>query len=297
MLNFKSIEKSDINEYKKYHDYSIAMSCDDNMLNAYLWRNVYRIKFAVYNETLIKAYFNDDGSMPGYCMPTGKDVAGALEQIMADAKERNIKPEFIILTASQKVLLETLYPSEFQFFDSPENQNYLYLTEDLVKLEGRKFHSKRNHISRFYKAYGDAHFETLDNSNQADALKVARLWNKENSVNSDVYKEYDVIKEALELREEYGMQGAILYVDKKPVAMTLGSEISDKVFDINFEKALREYGGVYAVINHEFAKTLTKYQYINREDDMGIEGLRKAKMSYNPHLILKMFSAKPKEKN
>ena len=88
-----------------------------------------------------------------------------------------------------------------------------------------------------------------------------------------------------------------VYVDNKPVAMTLGSEISDKVFDINFEKALREYEGVYAVINHEFAKTLTKYQYINREDDMGIEGLRKAKMSYNPHLILKMFSAKPKEKN
>ena len=82
----------------------------------------------------------------------------------------------------------------------------------------------------------------------------------------------------------------------KPVAMTLGSEISPKVYDINFEKALREYDGVYAVINNEFAKTLTQYEYINREEDMGLEGLKKSKLSYNPVIILDRWNAIPKKR-
>lgn len=89
-----------------------------------------------------------------------------------------------------------------------------------------------------------------------------------------------------DLKDEYNVKGAVLYVDSKPVAMTLGSEISPKVYDINFEKALREYDGVYAVINNEFAKTLTQYEYINREEDMGLEGLK----SLNFHTIPLLFS-------
>lgn len=97
-----------------------------------------------------------------------------------------------------------------------------------------------------------------------------------------------------DLKDEYNVKGAVLYVDSKPVAMTLGSEISPKVYDINFEKALREYDGVYAVINNEFAKTLTQYEYINREEDMGLEGLKKSKLSYNPVIILDRWNAIPK---
>ena len=77
MLNFKLIEKSQIQEYKKYYDYSTAFGCDLNLLNAYLWRHEYNINFTVYDDTLIKAYFNDDGGIWGYCMPTGKNINGA----------------------------------------------------------------------------------------------------------------------------------------------------------------------------------------------------------------------------
>ncbi len=291
MLNFKLIEKSDINELKKYYDYSEAFGCDLNLLNAYLWRNEYNIKFAVYNETLIKAYFKDDDTVWGYCMPAGRNVGDALNRIISDAFERGTKPYIVMLTTAQRALLESTFPSMFNYVRSPENQDYIYLCKELVMLSGKKFHGKRNHISRFYKTYYDTRFETIDASNQDDALEVAVEWCKENNYNPNLYDELDVIKEALEMREEYNMHGAVLYVEDKPVAMTLGSEISDRVFDINFEKALRAYGGVYAVINNEFAKTLTKYEYINREEDMGIEGLRKAKLSYNPVIILDRFNA------
>lgn len=291
MINFKTIKRSEIKSFKKYRDSFNTMGCDVNMLNAYIWRNRFVLKYEIYNATLIRAYFNDDGILWGYCMPTGRDIAGALEQIMLDAQERKISPMFVILTEGQRALLETIYPSKFEYIRTPDEQDYLYLTKDLVMLAGKKYHSKRNHIARFYRTYDDTRFETLDSSNASDALEVVKLWYKENNLNFATYGEYEVIKEAIEMREEFDMQGAVLYVDQKPVAMTLGSEISDKVFDIYFEKALREYDGVYAVINNEFAKTLTKYEYINREEDMGIEGLRKAKMSYNPCIILDRYNA------
>lgn len=87
------------------------------------------------------------------------------------------------------------------------------------------------------------------------------------------------------------MHGGIVYVKDKAVAMTLGCEISPIAFDICFEKALREYDGIYAVINNEFAKTLSSYKYINREEDMGIEGLKKSKLSYNPIILIARYNA------
>ncbi len=294
MLNFSLIEKNQIEEYKKYYDYSCALGCDLNLLNAYLWRNEYNINFAVFDDTLIKAYFKDDGSVWGYCMPTGKNIKGALEEIFADAFERNSKPFIVMLTNGQRAMLESMFPSRFSFVRSPENQDYIYLSEELATLRGKKFHAKRNHISRFYKTYSDTRYETLDSSNKQDALKVVLEWYAENGVNSEGNEEVRAVCEALDNMEEFKMQGAVIYVDGKPAAMTLGSEISPDVFDVNFEKALRRYDGIYSVINNEFAKTLTKYKYINREEDMGLEGLRKSKLSYNPVIILDRYNAEIK---
>ncbi len=291
MIDFKVIEKAQINEFKKYYDYSSLLGCDSNMLNAYLWRNDFNIKFAVMDDTLLKAYERSDGSIWGYCMPTGKNVRKAVEAVISDAEERGIRAQFVILTNEQRAELESIYPSKFDYVRSPENQDYIYYSEELATLAGKKFHAKRNHISKFYKTYPDSHFETLDSSNADDAMSVVYSWCKENGINPAMHSEIAVIKEAFELREEYNMQGAVLYVEQKPIAMTLGSEISKQVYDINFEKALREYDGAYAVINNGFAKTLTSYKYINREEDMGLEGLRKSKLSYKPCIVLDRFNA------
>lgn len=297
MLNFSKISKSQINTFKKYYNYSNALGCDLNLVNAYLWRDEFNIKFAVYDDTLIKAYFNDDGSIWGYCMPSGKNVKGALEEIFADSYERGRKPLLLMLTNGQRVVLETMYPSKFSFVRSPENQDYIYLSEDLATLAGKKFHAKRNHISKFYRTYSNTRFEVIHGSNIKDALTVVHGWCNENGIYEADNYEVRAINEAFENMESFNMSGAVLYVEDKPVAMTLGSEISQNVYDVNFEKALREYDGVYAVINNEFAKTLTKYKYINREEDMGLEGLRKAKLSYNPVIILDRYNAQLKDES
>lgn len=291
MLNFRLMERSKIKEYAKYYDYSNALGCDVNLLNAYFWRHEYNISFAVFDETLIKAYFKPDGSVWGYCLPTGKNVSGALELIFEDSRERAQKPRIVMLTNEQRARLEELCPNRFVYSRSPENQDYIYLSEELASLSGKKFHAKRNHISKFYRTYDNSRFECINDKNKSDAMAVVLEWYAENDLSPDQSSEVAAIREGLESLDEFNMSGAVLYVGEKPVAMTLGSEISSRVYDVNFEKALRGYDGVYAVINNEFTKTLTRYKYINREEDMGLEGLRKSKLSYNPAIILDRFNA------
>lgn len=293
IIDFKQITKDEIKTFSKYYDYTTALGCDLNLVNAYIWRNEFNIKFGVVNNTLFKAYFDKNDEIVGYCMPAGKGAKFEISTVFDDAAQRGVTPKFLMLTTAQRVMLESAYPSKFKYVRSPENQDYIYLSKDLATLEGKKYHAKRNHISKFYKTYSDVHFETLDNSNKNDALFVALEWCRENNVNTENYEELKAIKESLENFDEFKMNGAVLYVEDKPIAMTLGSEISSIIFDVNFEKGLREYDGVYAVINNEFSKTLTTYKYINREEDMGLEGLRKSKLSYNPIIILDRFNAVP----
>ena len=271
MLNFKLIEKSDINKFQKYYDNPEGISLTTNILSAYLWRNEYNIKFALYNNCLIKAYFNDDDSVWGYCLPHGEDIKPAVEEIIKDAHERGQKPFIVMLTDAQRVKLETLFPAEFNYEFSPENQEYVYLSEDLINLSGRKFHAKRNHISKFKNCYPDYRFEEITNSNKEDAYKVMLDWCAENEIDIEHYEEKNAIREALDNIEEFKMHGGIVYVKDKAVAMTLGCEISPIAFDICFEKALREYDGIYAVINNEFAKTLSSYKYINSEEEKAVD--------------------------
>ena len=292
MINFKPIEKGKIEEYQAYYKSDDAIGCECNFVNGYLWNEEYKLRVAVIGDTLVKAYFRDDLRVWGYCMPRGKNVEAALEAVFADAAERGQQPRIAYLTKAEREELEALFPDRFDYKREEGNQDYIYLSRDLATLAGKKYHAKRNHISKFYRTYGDdARFVTLDNGNLDMALGVVSDWCRENGEDPLENGEYKVFKKACECFDELKLHGAVLTVDDKPVAMTMGSAVSPACFDVMFEKALREYDGVYAVINNEFAKTLTKYTYINREEDMGLEGLRKAKLSYYPAIIYDRFSA------
>lgn len=294
MLDFQALELDKLPFYKQFYDYSNAIGCEYNFVSAYLWNREYKLRIAICDDTLIKAYFRDDDSIWGYCLPSGKNPRGAVESAIADARERGQSPMFGYLSKGEREKLEMMFPGRFIYERSGETQDYIYLTDDLSNLAGKRFQAKRNHISRFYREYPDSSFVPLSDDNLSDALRVMELWCAENEIDPDGYGEYPVLCEALEKHKTLGMRGAVLYVGDSPVAMTLGSEISDLCYDINFEKALRGYIGSYAVINNEFAKTLTGYKYINREEDLGIEGLRRSKLSYNPVIIYERFEAQLK---
>jgi hypothetical protein len=205
--------------------------------------------------------------------------------------------------------------STLHFENNRGDSDYIYSAESLAILPGSDYRKKRNHISRFSRTYGQFELRAMTPANIADALEIEKRWLNDDGEtatgNADCktpcdcaeaalaersedeksrMAEYCAIVEALENFDALCMKGGVLYVEGKPVGMTIASEIAPGVWDIHFEKVIGEYAdnGGYAVINKLFAEHLVAVgaKLINREEDIGLEGLRKAKLSYYPQTIL-----------
>ena len=213
-----------------------------------------------------------------------------------------------IFTEEQKNKFDDFLSEKFpeykiEWHNNLADSDYLYLQSDLENLPGKKLQKKKNHISKFNRTFANTSFVFFDKTNYSqkfhnDFLLVAENWIKEQTTKSEEINNYEAEKKSIEVAlnnlEPFEFSGGILYVDDNPVAITLASKISDEVLDIHFEKCLGYAAAVggYAVINHSFIQYCRAYKYINREEDLGIEGLRKAKLSYKPDFILEKFYGK-----
>ena len=154
---------------------------------------------------------------------------------------------------------------------------------------------KRNHLSRFARTYSFT-YEDLGPDNLEACLEIAKAWADQSMSTGEKVKsperELGALSLAIRHFDALALSGGLIRIDGKPVAFTIGEEINSKLFLLHFEKALSGYDGLYAAINHEFAaRNLSGYEYINREEDMGIEGLRRAKLSYYPAILLDRYTA------
>lgn len=272
-----------------------TMASDASFANIYLLRNKYSTKISRYKDFIIRKY-SGKGARCGYTFPLGKgDVAKALVEIEKDAKECGERLQFAFVTEEQKEVLENAMPARFCYSSDAGDSDYIYLRSELASLSGKAFHKKKNHFSKFVRTYPDYKYYEIGACNIYDAQKVADAWYYEHLQDEDASQlaEYKAIKEALENFEELGLIGGIIYVNDSPCAMTIASKINENTVDVHFEKAVGEYAlnGGYAAINKLFSEKLDGVTWLNREEDIGIEGLRKAKLSYRPKIMLKKYSA------
>lgn len=272
-----------------------TMASDASFANIYLLRNKYSTKISRYKDFIIRKY-SGKGARCGYTFPLGKgDVAKALAEIEKDAKECGERLQFAFVTEEQKEVLENAMPARFCYSSDAGDSDYIYLRSELASLSGKAFHKKKNHFSKFVRTYPDYKYYEIGACNIYDAQKVADAWYYEHLQDEDASQlaEYKAIKEALENFEELGLIGGIIYVNDSPCAMTIASKINENTVDVHFEKAVGEYSlnGGYAAINKLFSEKLDGVTWLNREEDIGIEGLRKAKLSYRPKIMLKKYSA------
>ena len=264
-----------------------TMASDASFANIYLLRNKYSTKISRYKDFIIRKY-SGKGARCGYTFPLGKgDVAKALAEIEKDAKECGERLQFAFITEEQKEVLENAMPARFCYSSDAGDSDYIYLRSELASLSGKAFHKKKNHFSKFVRTYPDYKYYEIGACNIYDAQKVADAWYYEHLQDEDASQlaEYKAIKEALENFEELGLIGGIIYVNDSPCAMTIASKIN--------ENTVGEYAlnGGYAAINKLFSEKLDGVTWLNREEDIGIEGLRKAKLSYRPKIMLKKYSA------
>jgi hypothetical protein len=168
-----------------------------------------------------------------------------------------------------------------------DNFDYLYLARDLADLSGKKFHKKRNLVNAFALSYPNHEEFPLTFARFDDAMSILERWKSDKGEEGD----YIATKEALELMETLNMEGLISYIDGSPAAFCLGEALPNReIFAIHFEKGIDEYKGIYQFINQAFAQmAMVKYKYLNREQDLGDEGMRQAKMTYRPVDVVKKY--------
>ena len=267
-----------------------VQNCDLAFANIFAWSDTYHSEVAEVEEFLV-VRFDVDGTK-GYMQPIGDgDRAAVLERLRQDAFAHRVPLRLYGLTAEWRTFLEKNYPSEFAF-DAPRALcDYIYRTEELAQLRGSKFQPKRNHINRFVARY-DWRTESLSGANVADCLALNERWLRGREIGDTERAEQRALHRAFENFEALGLRGLVLYADNSPVAFTYGTPISAKTFCTHIEKYDSEVEGAATMINREFARTLSEeFEFVNREDDLGLEGLRFAKLSYHPSLLLEKISA------
>lgn len=287
MLKFREIEIKDIDICRDFVYNSGELSCENAFVNLLVWKYKYHNKIAVCDGLLfIKS---GEGFAETFRIPFGEDLQKGIELI--EEYCGNKKPRFWGTEGPALDKFCAMYGEKYCLRENKDAQDYVYLQSDLAELKGKKYHSKRNHISAFSKKY-DWRYEPITANNIGDVRACAEKWYSENAdrLDSTMKSEKFGVDIMLEHFERLYISGGAIYVGDEVVAFTLGSAISDEIFDIHIEKALQDYAEGYAVINREFAKNeLSAYKYINREDDLGLEGLRRAKLSYKPVMLLKKY--------
>lgn len=265
----------------------------------YAWAEIYNEKFARQGDYILV----ESGTKERfYLYPCGEgELLPAFKAIFEDAAAQGRPPCFWEITEEQMAVMEELFPGKFVFEPHDHTWDYLYRIEKLATLSGKKLHGKRNHINKFLSLYPDWKFEPLTVESLPECREMNRQWRKANGEKDDENMELEsmALRRVFDHYEELEMEGGLLRVNGQVVAFTMGSQVSDDTFDVQFEKALTQFEGAYPMINREFARYIqVKYPqvvYLNREEDMGEEGLRKAKQSYYPDIWLKKYEARPKE--
>ena len=279
---------------KPLFDYYILSSeeqnCDLNFANIFCWSSTYHSEVAEVADFLVIRF--DNGGVKSYMQPVGRgDKAAVLELLRRDAFEQRTPLRLYGLSAEWRRFLEENYPSEFAF-DAPRALcDYIYRTDDLAQLQGRKYQPKRNHLNRFVAKY-KWHTEPLSRQNIKDCIALNNKWLSSREVGESELAEQQAICCALDNFEALGLRGLVLYAEERAVAFSYGTPITNKTFCTHIEKYDSTVEGAATMINRLMAQSLEEeFEFINREDDLGLEGLRFAKMSYHPALLLDKISA------
>lgn len=268
-------------------------TCEYTFGNIFAYSRMLDVKVADYEGFLLTKDYDKD--FVTYCYPVGNgDIRKALDFIVDDGIRSD--NEFLIfgLNDNDVKLLNEYFPGKFRIELTRDTFDYVYNRYDLAELKGRKYQAKRNHISFFKKNYNWS-YERIDENNISECLEMSEQWLEkyESDHKEDLENELDIIRLFFDNFNALGCVGGLIRIDGNVVAYTLGEKVNDDIFCIHIEKAFSDIRGAYPMINQQFVlNELSDYKYIDREEDLGIENLRKAKLSYYPEILTEKYEAK-----
>lgn len=295
-ISYRKIQIEDKPLFEKYLSQANRQCADYAFANLFAWSRFYDTLW-IEREGFLVIRFRIAGSEKwAYLEPLGSgDIQKALEFIRQDAKKMGEPLRFFSLSKEFLERAKAIFAfKQLRFYTNRDFGNYIYPRIQLAELAGKKFHSKRNHIEKFEKLYPEFRFKEISPRKDLPAIKqLLDKWiHSQERITTTILEEKAMIEKALAYYEELGLFGIILLIGDTPVAFSFGSRITPDTFCVHIEKADMSYEGAYAMINRLMAKSLPeKIRNINREEDMGIPGLRKAKLSYHPETITEEYFA------
>lgn len=311
-LSFKPIaleSRSEILRFLHNDHFSIA---DISFGNLYIWKHARAISYAICGDSLIiqTRQTHKEGQNPYFFFPIAGDESSKLEALKtleSYARENGFPLHFERLETRNLPLLRQAFPT-ISIEPTPNHFDYVYSIEELIALSGRKFHKKKNHLNSFLQRY-EWEIEPITQANASELAQVARIWLDSNPAkNDDLELEYLGICAALESFDKLGLQGIAVRAREKlalgsgnidpaesvlpVIAFSFGEVISDEMAVIHIEKAAPNIIGAYQIINQQLlARCFSSLRYANREEDLGIAGLRQAKRGYNPIFMVEKHRA------
>ncbi|OQB14590.1 MAG: hypothetical protein BWY15_01102 [Firmicutes bacterium ADurb.Bin193] len=268
-------------------------SSEFSFLTFYIWRKAFNITFAESHGCLVMQ-FRDNGYPPSLRFPLGNgDKKAAIREACAHQTERGFSPRFYGLTADMAKELSEMFPDRFKIKATRDYYDYVYFTKNLIELSGKALHSKRNHLNRFKKTY-DYKYMPITQGDTDEIMESYNRWLSSREAEIDYYlaAERESIRDIINNFDIFGCKGAKLYANGRLCAFTIGEQFSSDTALIHIEKADMDVYGAYAAINQMFLeKEWSHLKYVNREDDFGLSGLRKAKQSYHPAFMVEKYQA------
>ncbi len=297
MMELEAIQLQDKDWMKPLIKEADMAGCHQSFANIYAWSKVNEKQIGRINDYLI-VKVNVNSKKPIYFYPAGKgDLTPVIEAMKQDAVERGQVLRFDGLSPENMESLDALYPKQFKYKRVRDNFDYVYLIEKMVSLAGKKLSAKRNHINKFVRSY-KWEFEEITPENIDECWAMNKEWAIENDVeeNDSLAEETCAVKRMIKNFFEIGLEGALIRVDGKVVAYTMGETLNSETYVIHVEKAFADIQGAYPMINREFMALINERYpelvYVNREEDVGDSGLRRAKKSYRPDKMEEKYAGK-----
>lgn len=267
-------------------------ACEYSFANNYVWRKVYQVEVAEVCGCLVIRFVEDGGYCYSYPVGAG-DKKAAIEQLLRMCEQSRTKLKLSPLDEADRTQLLEWFPERFLIEPDRDSYDYIYEREKLVSLAGKKLHGKRNHIARF-KDGGAWSYEPMTEENIEECRRMSYAWMEMRAEkwSEEMEREVMVLHEAFDHMGELGLVGGVLRRDGDIVAFSMGEPLNTDTFVVHFEKAYPDIQGAYPMINQQFVQNACEgFAYVNREDDTGDMGLRKAKLSYYPEILLKKYVA------
>ncbi|MDE5946247.1 MAG: phosphatidylglycerol lysyltransferase domain-containing protein [Oscillospiraceae bacterium] len=291
MLDFKIIDISDKERICECLKKSDFQGCEYSFANNMAWRRLSNSKICFYKDFYISCAFDTDDDIPSFIFPSGEGDYREVIDEMRKFSESMGKPLKISgVTEKGLEILKDIYGENSQAFEiHPERDgfDYIYNSSDLINLSGKKYHKKRNHLLKINEY--DWEFLEMKESDFDECIRFSTInYNiKKGIENFSSIAEQFAINTFFSYFSEFNLFGGVIRIDGYIKAFSIGEKLNSDTICVHIEKADTSYNGIYPAINNEFSKRFAKdVKYVNREEDMGIEGLRKSKLSYHPAYLL-----------